>query len=577
MAASPTPGGGGIGAILAAGDRDYLVRNSGEQVKISGIEGDTVALYFSASWCPPCRRFTPKLIEAYKELTSLGKSFEVVFVSGDQDEEAFNAYFAKMPWLAVPFSDSEGRKNLDERFEVNGIPHLVFLDAKTGEVLTDEGVEFVSEYGIEAYPFTTERINELKEQEKAAKDNQTIHSVLGTANRAYVISNTGKEVPIVDLEGKYVGICFVVNGYPLVEEFTSVLAKIYAKLKEVGEKFEVVAVSLDSDEESFNTSFSSMPWLAIPQGDKMCQKLVSYFELSDLPTLVLIGPDGKTLSSNIAGIIDEHGLDAWEGFPFSAEKLEILAEKAKAKAASQTLESLLVTGDLDFVIGKDGAKVPVAELVGKTVLLYFSAKWCGPCRAFLPTLVDVYNKIKEKNSDFEIVFISSDKDQSSFDDFFSGMPWLAIPLEDERKADLKKRFKIRGIPSLVAIGPDGKTVNTDAKTSLAVHGADAFPFTDERIEELEKKIDEMAKGWPEKLKHELHEHELVLVRRRRPYGCDGCEEMGNSWSYNCAECDFDLHTKCALGEEKKGEEVKGQEDAAAPAGYVCEGDVCRKA
>jgi hypothetical protein len=31
--AGPTTNGGGIGAILAAGDRDFLVRNSGEQVK----------------------------------------------------------------------------------------------------------------------------------------------------------------------------------------------------------------------------------------------------------------------------------------------------------------------------------------------------------------------------------------------------------------------------------------------------------------------------------------------------------------------------------------------------------------
>jgi nucleoredoxin len=152
-----------------------------------------------------------------------------------------------------------------------------------------------------------------------------------------------------------------VSGYGPVEEFTTVLAKIYGKLKEVGEKFEVIAVSLDSDEASFKESFSSMPWLAIPQGDKKCQKLVSYFELSDLPTVVLIGPDGKTLNNNIADIIDEHGMDAWEGFPFNAEKLAILAEKAKAKAASQTLESLLVTGDLNFVIGKDGAKVCLFE------------------------------------------------------------------------------------------------------------------------------------------------------------------------------------------------------------------------
>ncbi|KAG2540170.1 probable nucleoredoxin 1-1 [Panicum virgatum] len=569
--------GGGIGAILAAGDRDFLVRNSGEQVKISSIEASPVALYFSASWCPPCRRFTPKLIELYKELASQGKSFEVVFVSGDQDEEAFNSYFGKMPWLAVPFSDSEGREGLDGRFKVSGIPHLVILDAKTGEVYTEDGVEFVSEYGVEAYPFTPERINELKEQEKAEKDNQTIQSVLGTSTRNYLISNKGDKVPISELEGKYVGLCFVVGGYGPVDEFTAVLAKIYEKLKEAGEKFEVVAVSLDSDESSFNESFAKMPWLAIPQGDKMCEKLVRYFELRSLPTLVLIGTDGKTLNTNVADIIEEHGFEAWEGFPFSSEKLEILAEKAKAKAASQTLESLLISGDLDFVIGKDGTKVPVSELVGKTVLLYFSAKWCGPCRAFLPTLVMEYNKIKAKHSDFEIVFISSDRDQSSFDEFFSEMPWLALPLEDDRKAFLKKTFRIRGIPSLVAIGPTGQTVSRDAKAHLRIHGADAFPFTEERLEELQKELDEKAKGWPEKLKHSLHEeHELVLLRRGT-YGCDGCEEMGSTWSYRCDECDFDLHPKCALAEEKKGEEEDGKAAEEAPAGYVCEGDVCRKA
>ena len=50
-------------------------------------------------------------------------------------------------------------------------------------------------------------------------------------------------------------------------------------------------------------------------------------------------------------------MEASEGFPFNAEKLVVLTEKAKAKAASQTLESLLVIGDLDFIIGKNEAKV----------------------------------------------------------------------------------------------------------------------------------------------------------------------------------------------------------------------------
>ncbi|CAN6306313.1 unnamed protein product [Urochloa humidicola] len=89
----------------------------------------------------------------------------------------------------------------------------------------------------------------------------------------------------------------------------------------------------------------------------MCEKLVSYFKIRSLPKLVLIGTDGKMLNTNVADIIEEHGFEAWEGFPFNSEKLKILADKAKAKAASQTLESLLISDDLDFNNGKDGSKV----------------------------------------------------------------------------------------------------------------------------------------------------------------------------------------------------------------------------
>jgi nucleoredoxin len=53
--------------------------------------------------------------------------------------------------------------------------------------------------------------------------------------------------------------------------------------------------------------------------------------------------------------------------------------------------------------------------------------------------------------------------------------------------------------------------------------------------------------------------------------------MGNTWSYRCNECDFNLHPKCALAEEeKKGEEEDGKTAEETPAGYVCEGGVCRK-
>lgn len=152
------------------------------------------------------------------------------------------------------------------------------------------------------------------------------------------------------------------------------------------------------------------------------------------------------------------------------------------------------------------------------------------------------------------------------------MPWLALPFGDGRKGSLQRRFKIRGIPAVVAIGPNGQTISTQVRQQIQAHGADSFPFTDEHVKKLDEKIEEMAKGWPEKVKHELHpDHELKL-RRCTGFGCDGCKEMGHGWSYQCKECDFDLHPKCALKKnDDHHEEGKGKE------GYICDGDVCRKA
>ena len=111
---------------------------------------------------------------------------------------------------------------------------------------------------------------------------------------------------------------------------------------------------LDYEEEEFKKGLETMPWLTLPFKDKSVEKLVRYFELSTIPTLVLIGPDGKTLNPNVAELIEEHGADA---YPFTPEKISVLAEIEKARQEAQTLESLLVSGDNDFVIGKSGSKV----------------------------------------------------------------------------------------------------------------------------------------------------------------------------------------------------------------------------
>lgn len=325
-------------AILCSANRDFLVRNNGDQVTVDSLKGKVVGLYFSASWCGPCQRFTPKLVEVHNQLLPDSK-FEIVFVSGDEDNESFSSYFSKMPWLAVPFSESETREKLDVLFSVRGIPHLAILN-ENGEVLTTEGVTIVQEYGAEGYPFDPETIGKLKEQEEEAKRNQSLQSLLVSRARDYLITADGKRVRVAELEGKTVGLYFSVATFKDCLAFTSKLIEVYESLKEDKNDFEIVMIPLNDDEPSFREEFERMPWLSLPVKDQLCEKLVRYFELNTLPTVVVIGADGKTLHSNVVEAIEEHGAKA---YPFSPQKFIELQEIEKAKLEAQTLESILVS------------------------------------------------------------------------------------------------------------------------------------------------------------------------------------------------------------------------------------------
>ncbi|KAK3933257.1 Nucleoredoxin [Frankliniella fusca] len=43
-----------------------------------------LGVYFSAHWCPPCKAFTPQLVNTYNAVRERGHSFEVIFVSSDR-------------------------------------------------------------------------------------------------------------------------------------------------------------------------------------------------------------------------------------------------------------------------------------------------------------------------------------------------------------------------------------------------------------------------------------------------------------------------------------------------------------
>lgn len=152
------------GKARASGDRQstsskllelfgpQLVNARGEPIPTGQLtQKKKIGIYFSASWCGPCRQFTPLLIETYRQLQSQGKSFEVVLVSRDKDEEGMMAYMKSpaMPWLAVPFGDPR-IKELVEIYGAHGIPKLVVVDAN-GKTLSMGARGEITQKGAQAF------------------------------------------------------------------------------------------------------------------------------------------------------------------------------------------------------------------------------------------------------------------------------------------------------------------------------------------------------------------------------------------------------------------------------------------
>lgn len=58
-----------------------------------------------------------------------------------------------MPWLALPFADRKRKAALSKKFKVEGIPTLVVVDAKTGEVVGKDARSGVMRSGAAGFPW----------------------------------------------------------------------------------------------------------------------------------------------------------------------------------------------------------------------------------------------------------------------------------------------------------------------------------------------------------------------------------------------------------------------------------------
>jgi nucleoredoxin len=243
------------------------------------------------------------------------------------------------------------------------------------------------------------------------------------------------------LSGKSaVGIYFSAHWCPPCRGFTPELAKMYSE-SFCSKGLEIVFVSSDRDETSFKNYYGEMPWVALPfEKRDLKASLSKKYKVQGIPSLVILGPDGKTITTDGRSAVasDPKG----EKYPWVPPTA---SEKAKAV--------------LD-IIGSD-----IDKAAGKAIGLYFSAHWCPPCRGFTPKLAEFYKDgLKDK---MEIFFVSSDRDQASFDEYFAEMPWQALPFEKRaEKSTLSDMFGVDGIPSFVVLNNDGTVITTNGRSKL---------------------------------------------------------------------------------------------------------------
>jgi thiol-disulfide isomerase/thioredoxin len=99
------------------------------------------------------------------------------------------------------------------------------------------------------------------------------------------------------------------------------------------------------------------------------------------------------------------------------------------------------------------------QLEGKLVGLYFTAKWCAPCRSFSPKLVAFRNENAER---FQFVMMSQDEDLASQEAYMEHAKFNApaVRFDDPFIAQCARQFQVGGIPTLIVFNTKGEYITT---------------------------------------------------------------------------------------------------------------------
>lgn len=103
----------------------------------------------------------------------------------------------------------------------------------------------------------------------------------------------------------------------------------------------------------------------------------------------------------------------------------------------------------------DGGSVDSAGLQGKVVLVNFWATWCKPCKDEMPAMQRLQQQVGHR--DFVLLAITTDSQREAIAEFARTLG-LSFPLLLDESKETSGAFGVRGLPTSILIGRDGRIV-----------------------------------------------------------------------------------------------------------------------
>lgn len=117
--------------------------------------------------------------------------------------------------------------------------------------------------------------------------------------------------------------------------------------------------------------------------------------------------------------------------------------------------------DFNFTLSDlENNAIDVKQFKGKTIFINIWATWCGPCRAEMPSIQNLYNKVDHEKVIFIMLSLDREQDKEKVVKFVKDKAYsfpVYVP-----SGNLPIQLQVTSIPTTLVISPEGKIVSRES-------------------------------------------------------------------------------------------------------------------